>query len=69
MEDVDVVIPLVVKYASKGTVQKMVNALERLGEPVNSTDNYYQSALYHAALNGHKKCLKELLKRGADPNQ
>ena len=61
--------PMVVKYANKGQYEKMLAALEDLGESVNSTDCYNRSALFHAALNGHKKCLKELLRRGADPNQ
>ena len=59
----------VVKYARKGQHEKLVSALKKDGELVNSTDHKKQSALFHAALNGHKKCLKELLKRGADPNQ
>lgn len=62
-------VPRVIKYARKGDVDKMVQAVEELGDPINSTDNHQHSALFHAALNGHKKCLKELLKRGADPNQ
>ena len=61
--------PLVVKCASSGEFEKMVHALDGLGEKVNSTDSNQHSALFYAALNGHKKCLKELLKRGADPNQ
>lgn len=59
----------VVKYAKKGQYEKLVSALEKNGDLVNSTDHHKQSALFHAALNGHKDCLKELLKRGADPNQ
>ncbi len=61
--------PQVVKCASSGQLEKMVQALDELGEEVNSTDHYQHSALFYAALNGHKKCLKELLRRGADPNQ
>ncbi len=63
------VIPLVVRYACRGQFEKMVQALEELGESVNSTDCHQHSALFYASLNGHKKCLKELLRRGADPNQ
>lgn len=62
-------IPRVVKYAKRGQVEKLVQAVEELGEPINSTDSHQHSALFYAALSGHKKCLKELLKRGADPNQ
>lgn len=62
-------VPAVVKYANRGQCEKMVRALEVLGESVNSTDCHQHSALFHAALKGHKKCLKELLRRGADPNQ
>lgn len=62
-------VPLVVRYASRGQFEKMVNALEELGDPVNSTDCNQHGALFYAALYGHKKCLKELLRRGADPNQ
>lgn len=69
MEEEGNVIPRIVEYARRGRVEKMVLAVEELGEPINSTDSYQHSALFHAALNGHKKCLKELLKRGADPNQ
>ena len=61
--------PQVVKCASSGQFEKMVKALDELGEEVNSTDSHQHSALFYAALNGHKKCLKELLRRGADPNQ
>lgn len=62
-------VPQVVRYAFRGQCEKMVHALEELGEPVNSIDCYQHSALFYAALNGHKKCLKALLRRGADPNQ
>ena len=62
-------IPQVVKYASKGQFERMVQALDVFAEPVNSTDSHQRNALFYAALNGHKKCLKELLRRGADPNQ
>ena len=62
-------LPLVVKYSMKGQCEKMLRAMEIFGESVNSTDSHFQSALFHAALKGHKKCLKELLKKGADPNQ
>lgn len=68
-EDETAAVPKVVKYARKGQHEKLVSALENDGELVNSTDHLNQSALFHAALNGNKKCLKELLKRGADPNQ
>lgn len=62
-------VPKVVKYARRGQYDKMVQALEGLGEDVDSTDSQQHSALYYAALNGHTRCLKELLKRGADPNR
>ena len=62
-------VPRVIKYARSGQCERMVQALEELGESVNCTDNHQHSALFYAALYGHKKCLKKLLKRGADPNQ
>ena len=62
-------VPQVIEFASKGQFEKMVQALEENEESVNSTDCHQHSALFYAALNGHKKCLKELLRRGADPNQ
>ena len=68
-EKIDATIPKVMKYAKKGHYGKLVIALEKDGVLVNSTDRKKQSALFHAALNGHKKCVVELLKRGADPNQ
>ncbi len=61
--------PKVILYASRGRYDKMVSALEKEEASVNSTDKYLRSALFYAALNGRKKCLKELLRRGADPNQ
>ncbi len=57
-----------VRYAKKGQYAKLIEALER-GDNVNSVDGKRRSALHCAALNGHKKCLKELLRRGANPNQ
>ena len=59
--------PKVVKYAKQGKLQKLVEALDRGGN-VNSVDSQRKSALFYAALGGHKKCVKELLKRGANPN-
>jgi ankyrin repeat protein len=69
MERKDNVVPLVIKYASSGDSERMVQAVDKLGESVNCTDSHQHNALFYAALYGHKKCLKELLKRGADPNQ
>lgn len=60
-------IPKVIKYAKQGRFRKLVEALDG-GEHVNSVDLQRRSALFHAAVGGHKKCLKELLKRGANPN-
>ena len=60
--------PSVVRFAKKGHFTKLVEALDRGGE-VNSVDKHGRSALFCAALNGQKKCLKELLRRGANPNQ
>lgn len=60
--------PRVVKYARSGRHRRMVDAI-KAGEPVNSVDSERRSALFHAALRGNKKCLKELLRRGGDPNQ
>ena len=62
-------VPQVVKFASRGQCGKMIQALEEMGEGVNCVDGSQRSALFYAALNGHKKCVKELLRRGADPNQ
>ena len=59
--------PKVIKYAKKGQFGKLVQALDG-GDHVNSVDSQRRSALFHAALGGHKKCLKELLRRGANPN-
>ena len=58
----------VVKYARRGQWRKLVHALDK-GASVNAADKERRSALFFAALNGNKKCLKELLRRGADPNQ
>ena len=58
----------VVKYASRGQWRDLVRELDK-GASVNATDGKRRSALFLAALNGKKKCLKELLRRGADPNQ
>lgn len=60
--------PLVVKLAKKGKLVKLVECLDG-GDAVNSVDKERNSALFYAALNGHRKCLKELLRRGANPNQ
>ena len=60
--------PRVVKYAKRGQLRKLVRALDG-GENVNSVDSKRRSALFLAAFGGHKKCLKELLRRGANPNQ
>ncbi len=57
-----------VRYAKKGHYAKLVEVLDR-GDNVNSVDSKKRSALFCAAFNGHKKCLKELLRRGANPNQ
>lgn len=57
-----------VKYAKRGQLRKLVQALDR-GENVNSVDDKRRSVLFLAAFGGHKKCLKELLRRGANPNQ
>ena len=59
--------PKIIKHAKRGQFRKLVQALDR-GEHVNSVDRQRRSALFHAALGGHKKCLKELLRRGANPN-
>lgn len=58
----------VVKYARRGQWRDLVRTLDK-GASVNATDEKRRSALFLAALNGKKKCVKELLKRGADPNQ
>ena len=59
--------PKIIKYARRGNLLKLVEALER-GDHVNSVDSQRRSALFYAALGGHKKCVKELLRRGANPN-
>ena len=60
--------PKIVKYAKKGQLRKLKNALNN-GESLDVVDSRKRGVLYYAALKGHKKCLKELLKRGANPNQ
>ncbi len=60
--------PSLVKYAKRGHYVKLVEALDKGGD-ANSVDSHLRSALYYAALNGYKKCVKELLRRGANPNQ
>ena len=59
--------PKIIKYAKRGRLLKLVEALEK-GDHVNSVDSQRRSALFYAALGGHKKCVKELLRRGANPN-
>lgn len=59
----------IVEYARKGQHFKLVRALAKHKDLVNCMDDQKRSPLFHAAFNGHIKCLKELLKRGANPNQ
>ncbi len=59
----------ILKYSRKGEVEKLTRALEKHKDLINCTDDHKQTPLYHAAYNGRVKCLKELLKRGANPNQ
>ena len=59
--------PKIIKYAKQGKLRKLRRALDR-GDRLNSVDSQGRTSLYYAALGGHKACVKELLKRGANPN-
>ena len=61
-------VPSIIKHAKRGNYWRVVGAIGT-GESVNSVDSEGRSALFFAAVNGNKKCLKELLRKGADPNQ
>ena len=58
------------KHAARGNLRRLVATLDRGDCPrVNSVrDEEGRTALHLAALGGHKECLKELLRRRADPN-
>ena len=55
------------KYARRGRLRQLVRSLDQNVSP-NCRDERGRSALYLASLGGHKECIKELLRRGADPN-
>ena len=59
----------IAKYARKGRLEKLLKELESRKSLVNCTDDQKRSPLFLAAYYGKVKCVKELLKRGADPNQ
>ena len=58
------------KHAARGHLRRLVATLDRGDCPgVNSArDENGRTPLHLAALGGHKECLKELLRRRADPN-
>ena len=58
----------VLKYSKSGHLNKLLRVLSG-GCSVNSVDDERKSILFYAALNGHKQVVKELLRRGANPNQ
>lgn len=55
------------KYARRGKLRQLVRSLDQDVSP-NCRDERGRSALYLASLGGHKECIKELLRRGANPN-
>jgi len=59
----------IAKYARKGKLEKLTKELESRKYLLNCTDDRKRSPLFLAAYYGNVKCVKELLKRGADPNQ
>ncbi len=60
--------PSLVKYAKRGHYVKLVEALDKGGD-ANSVDSHLRSALYWDTMKEYKKCVKELLRTGANPNQ
>lgn len=58
------------KHAARGNLRRLVTTLNRRDCPnVNGVcDEDGRTALHLAALGGHKECLKELLRRRANPN-
>lgn len=59
----------VLKHARRGNLRRLVRALDGCDNSPNSIrDENGRTALHLVAIGGHKKCLKELLRRRADPN-
>ena len=59
----------VLKHSRRGNLRRLVRALDRCNNSPNSIrDEKGRTALHLAAFSGHKECLKELLRRRADPN-
>lgn len=60
---------LLIEYAKRGQLKKIMDLLQLGHINVNSVDpKYHSSALFWASYHGHSKIVIELLKRGADPN-
>jgi ankyrin repeat protein len=58
----------VLKHARQGNLRRLVRALDQCNSVNNVRDEKGRTALHLAAIGGHKECLKELLRRRADPN-
>ena len=58
------------KHAARGNLRRLMATLDRPDCPSvnNLFDDNRRTALHLAALGGHKECLKELLRRRANPN-
>lgn len=55
-------------YASKGNLEKIKQCIQN-GVFVDAHGGKGETALYQASKNGFRKCVRYLLKRGADPNR
>ena len=58
------------KHAARGSLRRLLATLDRRDCPQvdRVRDENGRTALHLAALGGHKECLKELLRRRANPN-
>ena len=60
---------LLIEYAKRGQLKKIMDLLQPGLVNVNSVEpKYHSSALFWASYHGHSKIVTELLKHGADPN-
>jgi len=60
---------LLIEYAKRGQLKKIIDLLQTGVVNVNSVDpKYHSSALFWASYHGHNKIVIELLKKGANPN-
>lgn len=60
---------LLIEYAKRGQLKKIMNLLQSGVVNVNTVDpKHHSSALFWASYHGHNKIVIELLKKGADPN-